>query len=213
MLIGVFGLTACDGTSGKELEKNDESTSAFETVLENDNSIKESKTEEVKQEGASDVKAFDIAVSYANWADISDMYVKALNHDKMMISSIMHLPIYKFDTLADLEQFKTVFGDRLTMDHGYDEVPAFNDVTVKYDEEFFSNNSLMLVYVESSSGSDRYGVNSVYCADGKFCIHVEKIHSPEIGTCDMAGWFITVAVPDSMIEDCNVFDADMWFEN
>ena len=138
---------------------------------------------------------------------LTELFVKSLNIDKMMISSVMHLPIYKFDTLAQLEQFKSDFGDILTMDHGYDDMPAFNDVTSKFDEKFFDENSLMLVYVDSNSGSDRYGVNSVYCADGKFCIHVKKLDSPDVGTCDMAGWFITVAVPNSMIEGCDEFDA------
>ncbi len=208
MIICALGLTACSGTTSKEVGNNDEVTSASETVLGNNNdSTKESKTEEVKQESTYDDKALDIAVSYANWTDVKDIYVSALNLDKMMMSDVPHLPIYKFDTLADLEQFKMDFGDRLTMDHGYDEIPAFNDVTAKYDEKFFSDNSLMLVYVEASSGSDRYGVNSVYCTDGKFCIRVECINSPDLGTCDMAGWFITVAVSDSVIEDCNEFDA------
>lgn len=218
-LISMFGLTACSKASGSEsgnineitsavedVSKNDDSTKATETENDND-STKGTETEEVKPGGTSADEAFDIAVSYANWTDSSELFVKTLNIDKMMISSVMHLPIYKFDTLAQLEQFKSDFGDILTMDHGYDEMPAFNDVTSKYDEKFFDENSLMLVYVDSNSGSDRYGVNSVYCADGKFCIHVKKLDSPDVGTCDMAGWFITVAVPNSMIEGCDEFDA------
>lgn len=218
-LISMFGLTACSKASGiesgninemtsavEDVSKNDDSTKATETENDND-STKGTETEEVKPGGTSADEAFDIAVSYANWTDSSELFVKSLNIDKMMISSVMHLPIYKFDTLAQLEQFKSDFGDILTMDHGYDEMPAFNDVTAKYDEKFFDENSLMLVYVDANSGSDRYGVNSVYCADGKFCIHVKKLNSPDVGTCDMAGWFITVAVPNSMIEGCDEFDA------
>lgn len=206
-LISMFGLTACSKASGSESGNINEITSAVEDVSKNDDSAKETETEEVKPGGTSADEAFDIAVSYANWTDSSELFVKSLNTDKMMISSVMHLPIYKFDTLAQLEQFKSDFGDILTMDHGYDEMPAFNDVTAKYDEKFFDENSLMLVYVDANSGSDRYGVNSVYCADGKFCIHVKKLNSPDVGTCDMAGWFITVAVPNSMIEGCDEFDA------
>ena len=218
-LISMFGLTACSKASGSEsgninemtsavedVSKNDDSTKATETENDND-STKATETEEVKPGGTSADEAFDIAVSYANWTDRSELFAKSLNIDKMMISSVMHLPIYKFDTLVQLEQFKSDFGDILTMDHGYDEMPAFNDVTAKYDEKFFDENTLMLVYVEANSGSDRYGVNSVYCADGKFCIKVQNLNSPDVGTCDMAGWFITVAVPDSVIEDCDEFDA------
>ena len=40
----------------------------------------------------------------------------------MAISRVQHLPIYRFDTLNDLEHFKRTFGDTFTMDGGWDEV-------------------------------------------------------------------------------------------
>ena len=154
-------------------------------------------------------EAFDIAVSYANWAEASEVYFGALNKDKMSISSVQHLPIYKFDTLEDLEQFKLTFGEVLAMDYGYDEVPSFNDVTAKYDKAFFEENTVMLVYVGANSGTYRFGVNSVFCDGNSFCIHVKQANNPEAVTDDMAGWFVTVAVPDSMVENCTEFDADL----
>ena len=158
-------------------------------------------------------EAFDITVSYANWGDLTEIYAKALNTEKMAISSVMHLPIYKFNTLEELDQFKNDIKDTLSIDQRYDEIPSFNESTAKYDENFFAENTLMLVYVESGSGSDRYGVDSVYHADGNFRIHIKQTNRPEIGTCDMAGWFITVAVPDSMVADCIVFDAELQWSN
>ena len=154
-------------------------------------------------------EAFDIAVSYANWTDDSRIYMFALNAGKMYFSSVQHLPIFKFDTLEDLEQFKLNFSEVLAMDAGYDEVPSFEHTTAGYDEAFFEKNALMIVYVSANSGSYRFGVNSVFCDDSSFCIHVEQVNDPEIGTADMAGWFITVAVPDSMVANCTDFDADL----
>ncbi len=154
-------------------------------------------------------EAFDITVSYASWTDESEIYFGALNADKMAYSSVQHLPIYKFDTLEDLEQFKLTFGEALAMDYGYDEVPSFNDTTDQYDETFFEENTLMLVYVGASSGTYRFGVHSVFCDENSFCIHVEQVNDPEIVTEDMAGWFVTVAVPDSMVANCTEFDADL----
>ena len=151
----------------------------------------------------------DIALSYANWTDESKIYFGALNKEKMSISSVQHLPIYKFNTFEELEQFKASFGNALTMDRGYDEIPSFNDTVSKYDHTFFEKNSLMLVYVGANSGTYRFGVNSVFCDGATFCIHIERTNNPEIVTDDMAGWFITVAVPDSMIKDCTEFDADL----
>lgn len=67
----------------------------------------------------------------------------------------------------------------------------------------------MLVYVGANSGTYRFGVSSVFCAENSFCIHIEQTNNPEVVTHDMAGWFITVAVPDSMAENCTEFDADL----
>ena len=158
--------------------------------------------------GSSKTPELEVTVSYANWGDLSQIYTKALNTDKMMISSVRHLPIYKFDTLVELQQFKNEVEEVLSIDQRYDEVVSFNEATAKYDEAFFEENTLMLVYVEASSGSCRYGVREVYNADGYFCIHIEQTNNPEVHTDDMAGWFVTVAVSDESVADCTVFDAD-----
>ena len=166
-------------------------------------------TEEIQSPGTSADEAFDIAVANTDWTDGNEIYLKALNTDKMTESSVLHLPIYKFDTLEELEQFKVSFGKELDMEYGYDEVPSFNEITANYDETFFEKNTLMLVYVSANSGSYRYGVNSIFCDGNSFCIHVEQLNNPEAVTRDMTGWFITVAVTDKMIEDCVEFDADL----
>lgn len=50
----------------------------------------------------------------------------------MAISSVKHLPIYRFDSLNDLEQFKQTFGEEaFTMDGSWDEVPSFNNCNSK----------------------------------------------------------------------------------
>ena len=169
----------------------------------------EKPTNEIQSGGTPVEEAFEIAVSYANWTEESEIYFGALNKEKMVISSVQHLPIYKFNTSEELEQFKLAFGEVLTMDSGYDEVPSFNDITTNYDETFFDENTLMLVYVGANSGTYRFGVSSVFCAENSFCIHIEQTNNPEVVTDDMAGWFITVAVPDSMVENCTEFDADL----
>ena len=168
----------------------------------------ERNTSDVITGGTSVNEIFDIAVSYANWSDFNKIYTIPLNISKMAISSEIHFPIYKFDTLSELEQFKTVVDGILSIDQKYGEIPSFNDVTIKYDEDFFDKNTLMLVYVDASSGSCRYGVDSISHTDGNFCIHIKQTNNPEIHTDDMAGWFITVAVSDSMVADCTSFDAD-----
>ena len=163
--------------------------------------------------GTSAAEALDITVSYANYTGDDRIYTSALNTQKIYtyISSVRHLPVYRFDTLGELERFKENFGNVLTMDRGYNEIPSFREVTAKYDNTFFAENTLMLVYVSASSGSYRYGVESVFCDGQTLSVQVEQTNRSSIGTaavtCDMAGWFITVAVPDSMAAGCVAFDA------
>ena len=144
---------------------------------------------------------------------IPNIYKNALNASKLGESNHRNLPIYKFDTLSDLEKFKSDFSGKNGFNYGWDEVPSLNDATKNYDENFFERYTLMLVYVEASSGSYRFGFKDVTIDGNDFCIHVEQTNHPQDGTEDMAGWFITVAVPDSMVANITEFNAIMNNEN
>ena len=148
-------------------------------------------------------------ISYANWTDSDEICIGALNADKLSVNSVRHLPIYKFDTFDELERFRLRFADLLTLDDGWDEVISFNDATAGYDEAFFAENTLMLIYVGADNCTHRFGVNEIY-SDGKaFCVHVAETTGAELVSDAMAGWFLTVEVPDSLIADCTEFDADL----
>lgn len=151
------------------------------------------------------IDGLETTVSYANWSD--DFTFLGLNADKMYISSVQHLPIYKLDTKQDLERFKQSLGEVFSMDQSYDEIPSFNDATAKYDNTFFDTNTLLVVYVPANSGSLRFGVGSVYCDAESVYVCVKQLNNPEVVTEDMAGWFLTVVIQDSAIIDCKSFDA------
>lgn len=158
---------------------------------------------------STNVHSFESTVSYANWAEASEIYFGALNREKMVISSVQHLPIYRFDTLNDLEQFKRTFGDTFTMDGSWDEVPSFNNATAKYDSAFFEDNSLMLIYVSANNSTHRFKVHSIGYDEKSFCVHIEETTNAEEADTAMAGWFVTVAVSDELIMNCTEFDADL----
>ena len=142
-----------------------------------------------------------------------DIWNNALNASKLNDNNPWNLPIYKFDTLSDLEKFKSDFGGENGFNYGWDEVPSLNDATKNYDEYFFERYTLMLVYVEANSGSYRFGFKDVTIDGSYLCIHVEQTNNPQVWTDDMAGWFITVAVPDSMVANITEFDADLTIPN
>lgn len=134
----------------------------------------------------------------------------ALNEDRMTISSVLHFPIYKFDTLEELTQFKDSLEHPESLSsrsYKYDEMPSFNEVTAKYDETFFSENTLLLVYVVASTGTYRFAVDTITGDGTGLCVHIAETTHAEVVTADMAGWFITVAVPDSAAATYTEFDA------
>ena len=141
------------------------------------------------------------------------IWSNALNASKLNDRNSRHLPVYKFDTLADLEQFKSTFGGENGFNFGWDEVPSLNEATQHYDADFFDQYTLMLVCIEASSGSYRFGFKDVTMDGNYFCVNVEQTNNPQYGTDDMASWFVTVAVSDEMIKECIEFDAVMDTEN
>lgn len=149
----------------------------------------------------------DTTVSEVGISDTEALYSGALNADKMAISSVLHFPIYKFDTLEELTQFKDSLDYPEMLSLTYDEVPSFNEVTAKYDETFFSENTLLLVYVVASTGSYRFAVDTITGDGTGLCVQIAETLHPEVVTDDMAGWFITVAIPDSAAAAYTEFDA------
>lgn len=163
------------------------------------------------QPGGTDVHdAFDIRISWANWLDGTTVYEGCLNFDKMAISSVHHIPLHKFSSRSELDAFKARFGEDNSFDYGYNG-KSFNENSADYDDAFFDENNLFLVYVDANSGSLQFDVNSIFNDGNSFCIYVNQTNNPEVVTDDMAGWFITVAVPKSATENCTAFDAIMGF--
>lgn len=154
-------------------------------------------------------KSYTYKVAFANWSDDSRIISGALNTETMIISSVQHLPVYKFDTKEELDSFKNSFKDVFTMEQGLDETPSFESITAEYDDDFFSKYSLMLAHVPASSGSFRFGISDVCIDDQSFCMYVEKLNNPEVYDCMMSGWFAMAEINKEDIAECTKFDAQL----
>ncbi len=81
-----------------------------------------------------------------------------------MFSSIMHLPIYKFDSLEELEQFE--LGTRsVWMVNMTALCPSMKQLPA-------AMRLLMLVYVDVSNKASDLEVSSIFCDGNTFCIHI-----------------------------------------
>ena len=149
-------------------------------------------------------------VSYAGSEDDLRIYKNALNSSCFPVDKYDNcIPIYRIDTLEDLEQFKATFGDKIDFDKGWEEVSSFNEVMSGYDEGFFSEYSLLLVYVHSGSVSLRYVDTLPQTGRSYIYVHVKQANSPEILQDLEASWFITVVFTDESLKECTHFDAHL----
>ena len=70
---------------------------------------------------------------------------------------------------------------------------TLKDKVSKYDDAFFASHVLFYIHVGANSGSVQFSVVSVE-RDGKTLKINGVTKTPEIGTCDMAGWGIFVSI-------------------
>ncbi|MBQ7541748.1 MAG: hypothetical protein IJT44_05605 [Clostridia bacterium] len=151
--------------------------------------------------------SYTAKVAYANASGDTRILSEALNADLMYTSSVQHWPVFMFETVSELQDFKTAFADTLTFDRGYDEIPSFDSYAAEYDDAFFQSRALILCYVKASSGSYRYGIADVSVNGDTLCMYVKQLNHPEVCTADVQGWFVLAEVSKADIKACKHFDA------
>ena len=151
---------------------------------------------------------YEVAVCNAHSLS-SKIFEQALNADRLEDESYRSIPVYKIDTAEDLAQFKREFYNEFSWNQSHNELPSFGEVSAAFDNAFFENNTLLLAYIKSPSGTYRYDVRNVRCDGESLCITVyQTLENLQLVNALGAGWFVTVAVPDSLVSDVTVFDAE-----
>ena len=148
-------------------------------------------------------------VSYAGSSgNLNGIFQEALNKETFYISSLQHLPVLKFDTLEELEQFKHKYGIGLSGSaDGWAEVPSFHTVSLRYDEEFFKDRSLVLVYVPCGNCTHRFDVKHVFSGRDSLSIRLfETTGTEEVADVE-ANWFVAVELYDTEAKSITDYDA------
>lgn len=151
----------------------------------------------------------DIIQSWAGWAGEGPVWSSCLNALKLQYSNVQHLPIHKFDTRQELESFMGNVGKFLSMNDSSKGVPSFYGTVSRYDESFFREYSLVLVYIPSGNSGRSFRVSGMTFNHntGSFVMEIDETASAQIKEPKNSGWFLTAAVPDSMIDGFEDFDA------
>lgn len=152
---------------------------------------------------------FNTEVAYANETYSAKLRSNAINAFKLYDNAVKRFPIYKFDTLEELQKFKESFGEILNVDYGCNEVPSFNSITAKYDSTFFEENTLLVIYAGINTWQEKLEINSI-CCDGKLlCVHIDQVEGSQVYSELIPGFLITVAISDDAIKGCTDFDAKL----
>lgn len=155
----------------------------------------EKKTEEESTqttEGMEYADGYGYTVSFVGWANDSD-------REELYQGQTGRYPIFKIDTVEELEQFKSKCSNIFDFSQEYDEIPSFEDTMekTKWDTEaFYKEHSLLVIYVESGSGSLRFGVKEIVTTDNSMTIDVVCLNNPEVFTDDVVGWLVLVEITD-----------------
>ena len=153
---------------------------------------------------------FDNRLSWAGFDGGTVLFVKALNSDKMQSTQSQHFPIFVFQSKDQLDSFILDTCKHLAIDQSLDEVPAFTETAASYDEDFFAENTLILVYVTSETCSSRYSATGFQCDGTSFLLRVEETEKNSNNNAARGGWFVTVVVANELIEGCSQFDAILY---
>lgn len=161
------------------------------------------------------VECYDLTAwttAFANWSDDSSIAERSLNSELVLADRRIHLPVFRIDSVSDLGEFRDAFDGILTLDKGVDEIGSFDDAVAGTDEEFFEENSLIIIYVPASSGSFRYEIAGFSTEGGAMYALVRETERPEVYNSMMSGWFMIGRVSDSRLKDCVSYDAELMGE-
>ena len=106
------------------------------------------------------------------------------------------MPVYKIETVGELADFKTNVSPYFSFSAKKQNTSSFNEVTADCGDMFFSENALLIVYIEASSGTFRYRIPTIEVRDdGVLTVTVERYNDKGECTCDMSGWLAVIEVP------------------
>ena len=144
----------------------------------------------------------------------------ALNKEKFFIDNDEYyprsprpIPIYKFDGIDDVEQFKSTYNEMVGMYSSSDKPSYFYLAMEKYDETYFENNSLLVVYYASSTVSYQHYIKSIDLDSNSVFIHVQQKwcnpYPPHDHLEEYGEYYAIVEFTKAELADCTRFDADM----
>ncbi len=150
---------------------------------------------------------FDIAyVSSHSMFDDEKIKNESLNADKMNVDDIYHLPVFRFETSEELTVFADSFDEKF--DSGHSNADDFREKLKDYDEDFFKDKMLFVVYFEPRVSNPGYEFYGIYTDDEVFRLEYSLIKSENGASATVSTSRISIiGVEKSFVGNCSSFDA------
>lgn len=146
------------------------------------------------------------AVGFGDYKDYDKMIEAGAYIDaEYKVNPFGYFPLLKITSKSELESIKAKMDGILNFVKGS---PTFDDITSKYDDAYFEDNTLLLIYAISPSTTAGFSVESVNVQDGKLTVGITEIF-PDAGSSVYCSWLVGVDVPKSVTNDVNTFEAKL----
>jgi len=171
-------------------------------------------------DGAALVRTEDLEVSgsISRYVDVACIGTSDVGYETLcMLSENAHLPrrygnveklcpVFRIESVKDLEHFVRALEGEFSTDEAFNAHPSFDEQCTAYNDDFFRESTLFLVYIEEPSSSISHMVEDVVVEDGTMDIRICRIAPTERDEM-MAGWLLSVAVNKQAVAACDTFDA------
>lgn len=139
---------------------------------------------------------YDAEVCYTGYSSDHSYWEYAYNNDK---DAWVGMPIFKLESAGELADFKENLKPYFSFNAKRYATPdtftlTFNEVTADYDDAFFAENIVLVVYVQASSGTFRYRVENATVKNNALIFTIDQYNDDGISTCDMSGWLAVISI-------------------
>lgn len=141
--------------------------------------------------------------SYGNMVEFGGIPPKA------NMNRIQALPTVRIDSVAKLNQFKEAMKDRMSFDQVKWDTMSFNEITKSYNDAYFQENTLILVYAVATTNTNRYLPAYVTRYQDTLSIGISETTMGWGDTPARTGWLICISVPNRDVQDLRTIDAKM----
>lgn len=153
-------------------------------------------------------KVFDIglvsapvACEYLKSERVSVSFESDWVYSQPLYDSVNGTGRHIIESVEDLEEFLSEYEEAYKLSEGSGDFPSFEDVSKKYDKEFFDKKSLITVYMQTNNSSS-YTVYDVYREVEKLDITIVPSENNYYDDGEGGAWLFSVVVDKDAVKGC-----------